>query len=70
MPKEPSIAVRFELATREALFKAAAEQERSVSSLVRLASVEWLRHQGYLPTARAERLGELVNDLDKMHPKV
>jgi predicted transcriptional regulator len=53
MSKLSQIGVRFEPEQREALDRIAAEQQRPVSSVVRLAVSEWLASLGR--TENAER---------------
>lgn len=48
MIKTPSLGVRLQPQTKAALEKAAADDMRSVSSLVEKILVEWLRANGYL----------------------
>jgi hypothetical protein len=48
MGKTPSLGVRVQPATKAALEKAAAEDLRTVSSLVEKILIEWLRKKGYL----------------------
>jgi hypothetical protein len=49
MTKTPSLGIRVQPATKEALERAAAEDVRSVSSLVEKILVDWLKAKGYLP---------------------
>lgn len=49
MAKTPSLGVRVQPETKEALERAAKDDLRSVSSLVEKVLVEWLRSKGYLP---------------------
>lgn len=47
-PQANVIGVRFERDEREALQQAAAADERSLSALIRIIVVRWLREKGYL----------------------
>jgi hypothetical protein len=49
MVKTPSLGVRVQPEVKAALEKAAADDVRSVSSLIEKIAVEWLRERGYLP---------------------
>lgn len=49
MTKTPSLGVRVQPETKAALERAAAEDDRTVSSLVERILKEWLREKGYLP---------------------
>ncbi len=54
-----STSVRFSPAVREALRRAAADDARSVNSLLELVAREWLAQRGYLkppPTTRTPRM--------------
>ena len=53
MVKTPSLGVRLQPETKAALDRAAADDDRSVSSMVERILREWLRANGYL-----EKLGE------------
>jgi hypothetical protein len=46
--KGHGIGVRFDPPTREALDKAASETHRSLSNLIAVAMIEWLKAHGYL----------------------
>lgn len=48
MGKTPSLGVRVHPQTKAALEKAAADDMRSVSSLIEKILTEWLRANGYL----------------------
>jgi len=48
MGKTPSLGVRVQPETKTALEKAAADDLRTVSSLVEKILIEWLRKKGYL----------------------
>jgi hypothetical protein len=48
MVKTPSLGVRVEPETKAALERAAADDDRTVSSLVERILKEWLREKGYL----------------------
>ena len=48
MSKTHPLGFRIERDIKEALVKAAKEDHRSVSSLVELVLVRWLRERGYL----------------------
>ena len=61
MPQPPpaSTSVRFSPAVREALRRAAADDARSVNSLLELIARDWLVHRGYLkppPPTRTPRM--------------
>lgn len=49
MVKPPSLGVRVQPETKDALERAAADDDRTVSSLVERILKEWLREKGYLP---------------------
>jgi hypothetical protein len=53
MAKTPSLGVRVQPEVKAALEKAAADDVRSVSSLIEKIAVEWLRERGYLPKSGA-----------------
>jgi hypothetical protein len=46
------ILIRVEPKTKEAIAKAAADEQRSVSNLIERFITEWLRYKGYLPEAK------------------
>jgi hypothetical protein len=48
MVKTPSLGVRVEPETKAALERAAADDDRTISSLVERILKEWLRDKGYL----------------------
>lgn len=48
MAKSPSLGVRIQLETKDALERAAKDDMRSVSSLVEKILTDWLRDKGYL----------------------
>jgi hypothetical protein len=48
MGKTPSLGIRVQSETKAALEKAAADDLRTISSLVEKILVEWLRKKGYL----------------------
>lgn len=49
MAKTPSLGVRVQPETKEALEKAAKADVRSVSSLIEKILTDWLKDKGYLP---------------------
>lgn len=51
MPKTNSLGVRVAPAIKDALAKAAADDDRSVSSMVERILKAWLQERGYLPKA-------------------
>ena len=53
MTKTPYLGVRVQPEVKAALERAAADDLRSVSSLVEKIAVEWLRERGYLPKPQA-----------------
>lgn len=48
MAKTPSLGVRVQPEVKAALEKAAADDLRSISSLIEKVLTEWLREKGYL----------------------
>ena len=50
MVKTPSLGVRVQPEIKAALQKAAADDMRSMSSLIDKILIEWLRKKGYLKT--------------------
>jgi hypothetical protein len=48
LPKGNNVGVRFDPEMRAELDKAASETQRSLSNLIRLATVEWLERNGYM----------------------
>jgi hypothetical protein len=55
MIKTPSLGIRVQPETKEALERAAKDDLRSVSSLAEKILVERLRSRGYLPDGKAKR---------------
>lgn len=53
MAKTPSLGIRVQPEVKAALERAAADDLRSVSSLVEKIVVEWLRGRDYLPKPQA-----------------
>lgn len=49
MAKTPSLGVRVQPETKEALENAAKDDVRSVSSLIEKILTDWLKEKGYLP---------------------
>jgi len=49
------ILIRVQPRTKDALKKAASDQERSVSFVLDKMAVEWLRQNGYLPKAKPKK---------------
>jgi len=49
MAKESPIAFRVDAEVKEALTKAAKEDRRSLSSLVEVILIDWLKEKGHLP---------------------
>ena len=52
MIKLAAIALRLPTETKQAIEKAALDEQRSVSNLVERVMTEWLRERGYLPEAK------------------
>lgn len=52
MAKTSAISVRVDAAVKAAAEKAAADDSRTLASLVDKILTEWLREKGYLPDAR------------------
>jgi hypothetical protein len=50
----PNLSVRFELHVKEAIEKAARDDKRSASSLIEIATIEYLQRKGYLKDGKAE----------------
>lgn len=55
MSKLAAIALRLPIETKQAIAKAAFDEQRSVSNLVERVMTEWLRERGYLPGAKREK---------------
>lgn len=57
MPKDHPIGIRFDPDVKTALERAAHEDERSVSTLVRIIVTEWLRAKGLVasPPGKGKR---------------
>ena len=55
MIKTPSLGIRVQPGTKEALERAAKDDLRSVSSLAEKILVEWLRSRGYLHDEKAKK---------------
>lgn len=53
--KKPRILIRTDDATKAALEKAAAADQRSVSILAERVIAAWLRQNGYLPEPKSKR---------------
>lgn len=49
MAKTPSLGIRVQPETKQALEKAAKDDLRSMSSMVEKILVDWLTERGYLP---------------------
>ncbi len=54
MARTAAIGIRVEPHVKEAAEKAAAEDRRTLASLVEKVLVEWLESKGYLPPGAAE----------------
>jgi hypothetical protein len=63
MGKTPSLGIRVQPETKEALERAAKADMRSISSLIEKVLVEWLREKGYLgkPAAAGSIAAEDLN---------
>jgi hypothetical protein len=55
MVKTGALGIRVEAAIKDALEKAAADDHRSVSSLIERVLAEWLTERGYLRKAKGKQ---------------
>jgi hypothetical protein len=62
VPKDAMIGIRVESYVKAAAERAAAEDCRSVASLIEKLLVEHLRRSGYLTSSRAERSTAVPSD--------